>query len=423
MTGLSLKQQGKRLRIYISERDRWHGGSLDTAILELMREQGIAGATEFRGIQGFGTNARIHTIRQEVSAMDLPVVIEAVDAPEKIDSLLELVYPMVQEGLITTEAVEIVRHSHRSINPLPAGKPVSEVMTREVVSLMPDMTVQDAWLTMLKKQVKAAPVTDADGRVIGLLTNEDLLESAGIQQRLSIALRMDAAEIKEELHHLQSTPLKVGDVMTRPAVTARADETLGEVTTRMVSHGLKRMPVVDSAGKLAGVISRLDILRQVAQVHGEIPVQRLPAGVVKTVADIMSHRIPMVNQDDDLETIIEKFSQCDSYRLIVVDSGGKAIGLISDSDVVARVQPARRRGVLAALRNIGKPPAGRETAFDLMSPGPLTAAPDTPVLEALQRMLAESRKWLVVVNDEGQPLGLVDRQLMLESLAAGAETA
>ena len=132
----------------------------------------------------------------------------------------------------------------------------------------------------------------------------------------------------------------------------------------------------------------------------------------------MSKDVPMVSQDDDLSIIIEKFSKTDAHRLIVVDSEGKAIGLISDSDVVARVQPAKRRNILDAFRQIGKPPAGKETAFDLMSPGPLTSAPDLPVVDAIRMMLADARKWLVVVDDKGKPMGLVDRQIMLETVAA-----
>ena len=133
----------------------------------------------------------------------------------------------------------------------------------------------------------------------------------------------------------------------------------------------------------------------------------------------MSADIPSINQDDDLATIIEKFSQTDSHRLVVVSSEGKAIGLVSDSDIVARVQPPLRRGILDSLRRIGKPPAeGKETAYDLMSPGPLTAPPDLAVVEALKMMLAEARKWLVIIDEKGKPLGLVDRQIMLEAIAS-----
>jgi CBS domain-containing protein len=58
----------------------------------------------------------------------------------------------------------------------------------------------------------------------------------------------------------------------------------------------------------------------------------------------------------------------------------------------------------------------KETAFDLMSPGPLTAPSDLPVVDAVKKMLAESRKWLVIVDEYEKPLGLVDRQMLLEAV-------
>jgi CBS domain-containing protein len=418
MPDLSLQKKAQRLRIYIGESDRWRSKPLDTVLLEMLRARGMAGATVFRGAAGFGAHSRIRSVSIEVLSMDLPVVIEVVDAPEKITAVLEVIYPMVREGLITVEDVQIVKYTHRFLNPLPADKLVSEVMTRTVVSLTPDMPIHQAWKQMLEKVIKAAPVVDAAGKVVGILTNEDLLDRAGVQQRLSVAIRMDAAEINHELQSLQTSPLKVADVMTQPVISVLESEALGVATSQMVKANLKRLPVVDATGQLVGILSRLDILRQVADSPHVTRLTHGPVGAMRTVSDIMTSDIPMVNQDDDLPTLIEKFSQSDSYRLIVVDSDGKAIGLVSDSDVVSRIQPAKRRSILNALRRLGKPPAGKETAFDLMSPGLLTAPADLPVVEAVQKMLAEGRKWLVVTTDQGKPLGLVDRQILLESFAS-----
>jgi CBS domain-containing protein len=418
MPDLSLHKKAQRLRIYIGESDRWRGKPLDAVLLETLRAQGMAGATVFRGVAGFGAHSRIHTTSIEVLSLDLPVVIEVVDTPEKITPVLDIIYSMVREGLITVEDVQIVKYTHRFLNPLPADRLVSEVMTKDVVSLSPEMPIDKAWRQMLESLVKAAPVIDRSGKVLGILTDEDLLERAGVQQRLSVAIRMDEAEISQDLRLLQSSELTVADVMTRPVVTAQAGETLGMATARMVKSGLKRLPVVDEDGRLVGVLSRLDILRQVAHNPYAGPPTHLPSGAVRTVQDIMSADIPMTNQDDDLSTIIEKFSQTDSHRLVVVDAEGKPLGLVSDSDVVARVQPAKRRGILDAFRRTGKPPSGKETAFDLMSPGPLTAPPELAVVDALKLMLAKSRKWMVVVDEAGRPLGLVDRQIMLEAIAS-----
>ncbi len=418
MPDLSLQKKAQRLRIYIGESDHWRGKALDAELLEILRTKGMAGATIFRGVAGFGAHSRIHTTRIEVLSFDLPVVIEVIDTAENIQEILEIIYPMVREGLITVEDVQIVKYTHRFLNPLPADRLVSEVMTRDVVKLTPDMSIHQAWHQMLENMVKAMPVVDQEGKVVGILTNEDLLDRAGIQQRLSVAIRMDPSEITKELLTLESSPLKVADVMTKPVITVLEVETLGAATARMVKSGLKRLPVINNDGKLVGVLSRLDILQQVAHSPYAVPTEHMPTGAVKTVKDVMSSEIPMANQDDDLSTIIEKFSKTNSHRLIVVDTTGKAVGLISDSDVIARVQPAKRQSILDALRRIGKPPSGKETAFDLMSSGPLTASPDLSVVDATKRMLAEGRKWLVVVDETGKPLGLVDRQIMLEAIAS-----
>jgi len=416
MPDLSLQKAAQRLRIYIGESDHWRGRSLDLVLLETLRASGMAGATIFRGAAGFGAHSRIHTNAIEVLSTDLPILVEAIDSPEKIAAALEMIYPMVREGLITLEDVQIVKYTHRFLNPLPADRLVADAMTPDVVRLTPDLSVHRAWHFMLEKRIKAAPVVDPSGKVVGILTDGDLLERAGIRQRLSVALRMEPGEIEQELRALETSPLKVADVMTSPVVTALAEEPLGGATSRMVKASLKRLPVLDGQGRLVGILSRLDVLRQVAHASLEAPGPHLPSGAARTVADVMRAEYPSVSQDDDLGVMIDKFSWAGSHRLIVIDAQGKAVGLVSDSDVVARVHPSRRRGVLDALRQIGRPPAGKETAFDLMSPGPLTAPPQLSVVEAVRLMLGEGRKWLVVVDENGKPLGLVDRQILLEAV-------
>ena len=168
MPDLSLQKQAKRLRIYIGESDRWRGKALDAALLEILRANGVAGTTVLRGMAGFGAHSHIRSARIEVLSMDLPVVVEVIDLPEQIEKILEIVYPMVREGLITVEDVEIVKYTHRYLNPLPADKLVSEVMTRDVVKLTPDMSVHQAWHQMLDNMVKAMPVVDKTNHVVGI---------------------------------------------------------------------------------------------------------------------------------------------------------------------------------------------------------------------------------------------------------------
>ena len=421
MPDLSIQKQAQRMRIYIGESDRWQGKPLYAALLETLKTMGIAGATVVRGVAGFGARSRIHTAAILRLSEDLPLVIDVVDSPAQIEKALEAVYPMVNEGLITVEEVRVAQYTHRYLHPLPADKATAEAMTRDVLALAPDLAVQAAWKRMLESGIKVFPVVDGQRQVMGILTDEDLLERAGVQQRLAVAARLDTTIVKEELERLEVSPLKVADVMSRPVVTARDDEPLGVVSARMVKAGLKRLPVVDSRGRLVGMLSRLDILHQVATAAPSAAHEAAPGGSAATVRDVMNPDVPTVALADGLGVLVEKFLQSGTHRLIVVDGAGKAVGLISDSDVVARVQPAHQRGLLDAFRRRGAPPAAEASAQELMSPEPLTTPPERTLVAAVQVMMAAGRKWLVVVDEAGKPLGLVDRGILLKAITSRYE--
>lgn len=102
----------KKVRIYIGESDQWHGKALFTAIIERARREGLAGATVLRGIEGYGANSRIHTASILRLSEDLPIVIEIVDTPERIDLFLPLLDEMVSEGLILVQDCEVIKYVH-----------------------------------------------------------------------------------------------------------------------------------------------------------------------------------------------------------------------------------------------------------------------------------------------------------------------
>ncbi len=109
---MKLEGEGKLLRLFIGESDTWHGKPLYQAIVERVRQEGLAGATVVRGIEGFGADSRIHTSRILRLSEDLPVVIEIVDTPGQIDRVVPILDEMVGEGMLTLEKVQIV--SYRS---------------------------------------------------------------------------------------------------------------------------------------------------------------------------------------------------------------------------------------------------------------------------------------------------------------------
>ena len=111
---MKLPTEGKLLRIFVGEADRWEGKPLYQAIVEAARQRGLAGATAWKGFMGFGANSRVHTAKVLRLSEDLPVVIEIVDAPEKIEEFLPTLDGMVQEGLVTLERAEVIHYRHRT---------------------------------------------------------------------------------------------------------------------------------------------------------------------------------------------------------------------------------------------------------------------------------------------------------------------
>lgn len=110
---MRIEGDGTLLRIFVGESDRWHGKPLYEAIVELARERGLAGATVLRGLEGFGAHSRVHTSRILRLSEDLPVVIEVVDRPERIEAILPALDEMVAEGLVTLERVRVIAYRAR----------------------------------------------------------------------------------------------------------------------------------------------------------------------------------------------------------------------------------------------------------------------------------------------------------------------
>ncbi len=113
---MSLSGQARMVRIHFGEDDRWEGRPLHDAIVEEARRQDLAGATVYRGIEGYGASSRIHRKRLLTSA-DLPIVVCLIDTAEKIAAFLPTIERMVSEGLIAMSDVEVIRYSARVSRP------------------------------------------------------------------------------------------------------------------------------------------------------------------------------------------------------------------------------------------------------------------------------------------------------------------
>jgi PII-like signaling protein len=107
-----MKEQfsGRMLRIHFGEDDRWQGKPLHEAILTKCKELGIAEAIVFRGIEGYGSGSRIRRSGHWTFSKDAPIQLSIIDSEEQIARLLPFLDAMVEEGLVATSSVQVVRY-------------------------------------------------------------------------------------------------------------------------------------------------------------------------------------------------------------------------------------------------------------------------------------------------------------------------
>ncbi|HQY28718.1 MAG TPA: CBS domain-containing protein [Burkholderiaceae bacterium] len=160
---------------------------------------------------------------------------------------------------ITTEDFREVYHlAHRhAIDRLVGQLRASSLMRVDLTPLRPDMPMDEAARTIVRIGYKALPVVDADGRVIGMLTETDFLRRLQVDTFLELLLRLldDAGPMKHRCHETT-----VREAMTAPVVSVRPQARFGDLVTAFRSHPGRSMPVVDEDGRLRGLLLRKDFL-------------------------------------------------------------------------------------------------------------------------------------------------------------------
>ncbi|HSJ61803.1 MAG TPA: DUF190 domain-containing protein [Jiangellaceae bacterium] len=111
---MTLTGPARRLTIVVGEDDTWHGKPLYTEIVHRAHAAGLAGASVFRGIEGYGASNHIHTTRILSLSDDLPVSIVIVDRAERIDRFLPLLDELSVEGLVMVDDVQVLHYAGRS---------------------------------------------------------------------------------------------------------------------------------------------------------------------------------------------------------------------------------------------------------------------------------------------------------------------
>ncbi len=138
---------------------------------------------------------------------------------------------------------------------------VRDVMTKNVIKVKEDADINEVATLLSENRISGLPVVDSEDRVIGMITEADVLAMAGMKR---------GHAFKDIVRHLLGEPLSspkqskcLRDVMTSPAITTGPEADIREIALTLDEKRIKRLPVVDEQGKLIGVISRADIVRAI----------------------------------------------------------------------------------------------------------------------------------------------------------------
>jgi CBS domain-containing protein len=355
---------------------------------------------------------------------ELPLRIEWVDERAVVERLMPQVRQMVDDGLITLERVDVVQYAPGR-RPDPLGSPVAEAMRTEVTSARPETAVEEIVTLLLRRGHRCVAVLDGERRVVGLITDGDLLRRAGISARLDLQEALSGEQVRQQLAALQALGQTAGEIMSRPVVTVDATDSLGTAMERMVAQGLKRLPVLDGDGRLAGWISRVDVLRTLA--YHQLPSMDRPAAAAgSSIAELMYSEVAAAGAEADLEAILRIMEEGPYRRVVVVDGDERPLGIITDGDLLRRSRERESPGLAARLRSLitGKREdvgflGGGERAVELMSAPAIVIAREGSLDEALGLMLTYGIKRLPVVDGDGRLVGLLGRGRLLRGLLAG----
>jgi CBS domain-containing protein len=424
---MDLVGKAKRVRIYVDEDDVIGLKRTPYAVLDWLAGERAAGATLFRGTAGLGASGKVRVdVPPEIGA---PAVIEWIDTPDRVERLLPRLKDMLRRGLVTVEDVDVALHSAADLRGFSPGATVAEVMSRDATSVSPDTPLRKTVELLQGKVYRAVPVVQ-DGRPVGIITNLDLVDRGGLLGHTEHLGKLTQQGMAAVLTKLDAERKTARNVMTPSPATVLQTASLTEAGELMVRRRLKRLPVVDAAGKLVGMVSRLDLLRTVAAgfesgsaeprvpgLHADVPLSR-----------VMRKDVPTLRLDSPLPDVLQAVVSSRANRALVVDGDRRVVGIVTDEELLARLSPAVRISALRFLvhrlpfSNVSKSEledeqrARARKASELMLTDVAVAREDQTVGDAVAPMMRAPHKLVAVVDANGRLVGAVDRADLLGGL-------
>jgi len=401
-------------------------------ILELLKAEGATNAVAFRTVAAVDAIGHIEINRLVEIPVELPTVILWSDSPDRVERILPRIGALIEDGVVMVDDTTIALAVTPVVADLPSTVTVAEFMTREVVTVRPETPMREVVVDLVTKRFRSVPVVDDDRRVVGIITNGDLVRRGGLPLRLELLKTFDTPELHQHLEAMAAPHVQAQEVMTRDVATVPVDMDVRHAADLMLQRRLKRLPVVDAQGRLVGILSRVDLLRSVMQ-SAERPATEHAAPLVFSgetpVGEVMSRSVPAVSSNAPMRDVLNVVAATRLNRAVVVDEDRRVLGVISDADIVERLDPDVRPGIRAALMQhvpfIHGGHAGEQTyrhanartARDLMHTDIVVASESEPVSAVLGEMLEKGKKVVPIVDDNGRLVGIVDRADFLRGIA------
>ena len=213
-----------------------------------------------RGVEGSYENGEIATSRIEVLSYNMPVRLTIVAPASESERILAQAEKMVADGIITVQEVEVRSHKTRGYL-IPRHTKVRDVMTRSPQKATLETPLSEVARLLLSAGFTALPVVDARNQPVGVISQGDLLYKADMPMRLGLLAESDSARVSTVLENLATRQAR--EIMTKPAIVIKEEKNVTDAVELMLIKQVKRLPVIDAAGQLVGVISRLDIFHSI----------------------------------------------------------------------------------------------------------------------------------------------------------------
>ena len=257
---------------------------------------------------------------------------------------------------------------------------VADLMSREIISCPAGASLGSIASTLAQRRVHAVFVLDDAGQPVGVISDFDLLAGEWLgtdAENLQTMQRMTAAEL-----------------MTAPVETISATTATSEAAARMRRLRVSRLLVTDESGSAVGVISISDLVAPFGR----------PSGQRRRVRDVMSHAIVTCPPDAAPEAIARAMTERRSRSVVVIDEDGRAVGVITGSDLLSLYDPGEQAG----------------TAAELIRKPLITADPNLSLSDAADLIIRHEVHRLVVVDPSaanGAPIGMVSTSDIVAEMA------